>query len=268
MRWWLCSGGLLWAQVAVLPCAPTLIAVDEIGHVYAWCSAEKSLLKVWAPQYDSITRVGGGPGAREGFLDIRSLAPVGNQQLYVLDVGQQALLLLGTNLQVLQKVRFEEMAPELWQGFPSELTVMPGGDLLVALRETQEVIRIDAFGRMLVRFGGKVTGPAALVRIQALQAGNDLVIVLDEGYQLKVYDAWGTLLHSWPLPKETQFWAIGRGNILWQASGIWAYVPNVQHPEKRYFLSGLPEGIPGSGYLTEKQFYYTMGRALFVLDLP
>jgi hypothetical protein len=128
MRWWLCSGGLLWAQVAVLPCAPTLIAVDEIGHVYAWCSAEKSLLKVWAPQYDSITRVGGGPGAREGFLDIRSLAPVGNQQLYVLDVGQQALLLLGTNLQVLQKVRFEEMAPELWQGFPSELTVMPGGD--------------------------------------------------------------------------------------------------------------------------------------------
>jgi len=30
----------------------------------------------------------------------------------------------------------------------------------------------------------------------------------------------------------------------------------------------LPEGSPGSGYLTEKQFYYTMGRALFVLDLP
>jgi hypothetical protein len=30
----------------------------------------------------------------------------------------------------------------------------------------------------------------------------------------------------------------------------------------------LPEGVPGSGYLMEKQFYYTMGRGLFVFHLP
>ncbi len=268
MRWWLCSGYFLWAQVALLPCAPGLLAVDELGHIYAWCGEEKSLLKVWAPHYDSVTRVGGGPGAQEGFFEITSLVPIGNQQLYVLDVGRQALFLLGTNLQILQKIRFEEMASELWLGFPSRLTAMPGGDLFVVLRETQEIVRIDAFGRLLVRFGGKVAGPAALVGIQALQAGNDLLTVLDGSYQIKVFDPWGMLLSTWRLPVETQFWVLGRGSVLWRTSRGWTYVPDVQRPESQYTLTGLPEENPASAYLTEKVLYYTMGRALLAFSLP
>ncbi len=268
MRWWLYSGYLLWGQVAILPCLPGLLAVDELGHVYAWCPEEKSLLKVWAPRYDSVTRVGGGPGAREGFFQVGSLAPIGNQQLYVLDVGRQALFLLGTNLQVLRKVRYEEMAPELWQGFPNRLAAMPGGDIFLALRETQEVVRIDAFGRMLVRFGGKTAGPAALIRIQDLQAGNELVLVLEEAYQLKVFDSWGTLLQTVPLPRESRFLALGQGSILWQMPDGWTYIPDVRQPQKRYSLTGLPEEVPDAGYLLKKQFYCTMGRALFVFPLP
>ncbi len=268
MRWWLYSGYFLWAQVVSLPCTPNLLAADELGHVYGWCDEEKSLLKVWAPRYDSITRVGGGPGAREGFFEIVSLAPVGNQQLYMLDVGRQALFLLGTNLQILQKVRFEEMGPDLWRGFPTRLAVMPGGDLLIVLRETQEIVRIDAFGRILVRFGGKVAGPAALVRIQALQAADELIIVLDEGYQLKVFDSWGTLLNTWRLPGEAQFCTLGRGRILWRTAKGWFYVPDVRKPESPHLLTDLPEGNPSSACLSEKVFYYTMGRDLFVFALP
>ncbi len=268
MRWWVCSGCLLWAQVATLPCAPTRLAVDELGHLYAWCDAEKALLKLWAPRYDSLTRIGGGPASREGFFALNSLAPIGNQQLYGLDVGRQTLFLLGTNLQVLQKIRFEDMAPELRQGFPTYLSAMPGGDLFIALRETQEIVRMDAFGQILVRFGGKIAGPASLVRIQDLQASETSLTVLDQGYQLKVFDPWGSLLTASPLPPTTQFCLLGRHNLLYKTPTEWVYIPETRQLDQKYLLSGLPSDLPTAGYLTSTQFYYAMGRALFVHPLP
>jgi len=268
MRWWAYSGYLLWAQVAILPCTPTRIAVDELGHLYAWCDTEKALLKLWPPRYDSLTRIGGGPASREGFFEVTSLAPIGNQQLYVLDVGRQALFLLGTNLQVLQKIRFEEMAPELWRGFPTHLSVMPGGDLFIALRETQEIVRVDAFGRILVRFGGKITGPASLVRIQDLQANETFLTVLDQGYQLKVFDPWGSLLSTIVLPSTTQFCVLGRQNLLYKTPTEWLYLPDLRQPSQKYPLSDLPMLLPTAGYLTKTHFYYAKGQALFVYPLP
>lgn len=268
MRWWVYSSCLLWGQVATLPCVPTRLAVDELGHIYAWCDVDKALLKLWAPRYDSLSRIGGGPASREGFFAIHSLATIGNQQLYVLDGGRQTLFLLGTNLQVLQKIRFEEMAPELWQGFPTHLSAMPGGDLFIALRETQEIVRVDAFGRILVRFGGKLAGPAALVRIHDLQASETALTVLDQGYQLKVFDPWGSLLTTSTLPPTMQFCVLGRHNLLYKTPNEWVYIPDSRQPSQKYPLSGLPNDQPTAGYLTSTHFYYAMGRALFVYPLP
>jgi hypothetical protein len=143
-----------------------------------------------------------------------------------------------------------------------------GGDLFIALRETQEIVRVDAFGRILVRFGGKIAGPAALVRIHDLQASETALTVLDQGYQLKIFDPWGSLLTTSTLPPTMQFCVLGRHNLLYKTPNEWVYIPDSRQPSQKYPLSGLPNDQPTAGYLTSTHFYYAMGRALFVYPLP
>ncbi len=261
---WGCLWASGWAQVINLPCIPNQIALDELNHLYLWCPAERALYKMWAPRYDSVVRIGN-VGTTEGFLDVASLAPIANQQLYVLDVGRQKLFLLGTNLQPLQRIDFMDLPAEVARGFPMLLTATPSGELFFVLRETQEIVRVDAFGRLLVRFGGKVAGPARLSWVEALCATHDRLWVYDKAaHQLLAFDLWGNLLApAYPAPKAATFVALGPQHALFQRGNTLIFL----REGVAVHQMDLPDPIRGA-YLSQEIAYLVSDQVIEKVALP
>lgn len=265
LRWAKGAGlALVWAQQEItLPAEGNLLAVDNLHHLYVWCAAERSLYKVWAPRYDSLTRIGGAPG-EEGFLGVSALAPIGNQQLYVLDAEGQQILLLGTNLQPLQRLLYSQLPSEVVEGYPVLLAAGPAGELYLLIRQTQEIVKIDFFGRVLVRFGGKTYGPGRIVGAAALAVARGLLFVVDTARrQVLRYDLWGTFLDAFPYPS----WAEGvvpgaQGLFFWDGQrGAWQPWQGDTSPVT------LPTS-PRAVALQESRLYWLAGRRLGWLPLP
>ncbi|MCS7189900.1 MAG: hypothetical protein RMJ66_07375 [Bacteroidia bacterium] len=216
---------LLWGQREIrLPFSATLFTVDGLYNLYLWSQEERALYKFWAPAYDSLTRIGGAPGG-EGFLSITSIAPVGNQQLYVLDAAGQVVTLLGTNLQPLQKLSYDQLPPEVRSNFPILMAVGQAGELYLLLRETQEVVKIDFFGRVLLRFGGRLFGAGRLVAPSIIHADGGRLFVTDTILrQIIEYDEWGNFLEATPFPSSAHT-GVGftLGKFFWRDSVGWWY---------------------------------------------
>ncbi|MCS6790597.1 MAG: hypothetical protein NZ580_06420 [Bacteroidia bacterium] len=250
---------LLWAKLVLqihtwlLPCESSLFAVDAVHNVYLWCPQEKALYKLWAPTYDSVSRIGGAPGS-EGFLGVTSLVPTGNQQLYVLDAEGQKLYLLGTNLQPLQEVPYENLPPEVAGSYPWLMTVGSGGALYLLLRESQEIVKIDPFGRVLMTFGGKTYGDGAIVAGTALHAENEKIYAADTLRRcILIYDNWGNFLEALPFPEEAQQGIVSAHYpIFWGRQKIWVGEKEIEIPftpsqvwlqgERLYWMSGQQMG--------------------------
>lgn len=256
--------GLLSAQGQVpLPAPADLLAVDALYHVYLWSQAEQALYKLWAPQYDSLSRIGG-PVGPEGFLGLTSLAPVGNQQLYVLDAAGQKIFLLGTNLQPLQTLAYTQLPSEIAEGYPSLLAVRSGGELYLLLRETQEVVKVDFFGRVLVRFGGKVFGPGQLLSVSRMQAGDSYLYLTDTlRREIVVYDTWGSFVKAIPFPSQAKD-ALGfaEGQVFWgDTLGWW----KPQEGELRSFTFPV---APKAVWVQRERLYWVADRTLGWMSLP
>ncbi len=256
--------GWLAAQSHIpLPAPTELFAVDALYHVYLWSQAEQALYKLWAPRYDSLSRIGG-PVGPEGFLGITSLAPVGNQQLYVLDAAGQKILLLGTNLQPLQALSYSQLPAEIAEGFPVLLTVRAGGELYLLLRETQEVVKVDFFGRVLVRFGGKVFGPGRLLGVSRLQAGDGYLYLTDTlRREIVVYDAWGNFVEALPFPAQAKE-GIGfaEGIVFWRDTlGWWKPKGGVLQP---FTFPTAPKMV----WVQRDRLYWIADRSLNWVPLP
>ncbi|MEN2992350.1 MAG: hypothetical protein ABDH91_02220 [Bacteroidia bacterium] len=209
-----------------LPFVAQRLAVDALHNLYIWAPAERALYKFWAPAYDSVIRVGGVPGT-EGFLEASSLSPVGNQQLYLLDAAAQKICLLGTNLQPLQELSYADLPEEVQPYYPALLAAGSATELYLLLRETQEVVKIDPFGRVLLRFGGKVYGPGRIQGAAHLHAEGEKVTVVDTAARrILFYDRWGNFLESWPFPPEaTMGKAFSEGGAFWRETQIWWQTP-------------------------------------------
>ncbi|MCS7152399.1 MAG: hypothetical protein N2253_01840 [Bacteroidia bacterium] len=204
-----------------LPGSWSIFAVDALYHIYGWDANQRALYKLWAPRYDSITRIGGAPG-EEGFLGITAIAPVGNQQLYILDAEGQVIALLGTNLQMLQRLTYAQLPPEISEGYPALLSVGQGGELYLLLRETQEIVKVDPFGRVLLRFGGKLYGPGSITKAARLWTEKNRVYILDVAAKgIVEYDSWGTFLSFIPVPAGyDQGYITSEGQVFWGGKTI------------------------------------------------
>lgn len=244
-----------------LPGRWTVFAVDGLHHLYGWDAEQGALYKLWAPRYDSLTRIGGAPG-EEGFLGVSSIAPLGNQQVYILDTDGQKIALLGTNLQILQRLTYAQLPREVAEGYPALLTVGSGGELYLLLRETQEIVKIDAFGRVLLRFGGKLYGPGSIMGAALIQADGERLFVADTTQRLLMeYDAWGNFLGAVPFPEEAElatasrdgkaFW--GKTSLYWQGKSEVTYT--------------MPEPIRGV-WLRGQRLYWLGERRVGWLHLP
>lgn len=229
---WQCviRGGHAQESVAV-PGRWSLFAVDALHHIYGWDPVQRALYKLWAPRYDSVTRIGGAPGV-EGFLGVTALAPLGNQQLYVLDADGQKITLLGTNLQPLQQLSYAQLPREVAEGYPVFLTTGRGGELYLLLRETQEVVKIDPFGRVLLRFGGKLYGAGSIAGASGLHADDERVYVVDTILRrILVYDSWGNFLSDESFPADVrQAQAFRQGTAFWAGPQITWRVGETYHP--------------------------------------
>lgn len=248
-----------------LPAMGTLLAVDRLHHVYVWSEVERALYKLWAPRYDSITRIGGAPG-EEGFLGITAIAPVGNQQLYVLDAAGQRIVLLGTNLQPLQQLTYAQLPREIAEGYPHLLTVGQAGELYLLLRETQEIVKIDAFGRVLLRFGGKVYGEGRMVGVASLYAENGRIYLVDTVLRRAAeYDAWGNFISALPFPSGMQrAWVSAQGSFFWRGKeGTWERA-GASNTSASLTLPASPEQV----WIQGNRLYWMAGRRLGWLPLP
>lgn len=257
--------GLLAAQGQItLPAAADILAVDGLYHVYLWSQAEKALYKLWAPTYDSVSRIGG-PVGPEGFLGLTSLAPVGNQQLYALDAAGQKIFLLGTNLQPLQTLSYAQLPAEIAEGYPVLLTVRAGGELYLLLRETQEVVKVDCFGRVLVRFGGKVFGPGRLLSVSRMQAGEAYLYLTDTlRREMVVYDAWGSFVEAIPFPpKAKDGVGFAEGLVFWRDTlGWWRGTSG--GTLRSFTFPVAPKAI----WVQRERLYWVADRNLYWLPLP
>jgi len=258
------SVALVWAQQEIaLPAAGELFAVDPLHHLYVWSARERALYKVWAPRYDSLTRIGGAPG-EEGFLSVSALAPVGNQQLYVLDSEGQQILLLGTNLQPLQRLLYSQLPPEVVEGYPVLLAAGSAGELYLLLRQSQEIVKIDFFGRVLLRFGGKTYGPGRIVGAAALRATEGFLSVVDTTRrQVLRYDLWGTFQQAVEYPAWAEGATVGaEGVFFWGGQqGLWQ--PWAGEPSP-VILPTVPQVVA----LQASRLYWLAGRRLGWLPLP
>lgn len=244
-----------------LPGRWTVFAVDGLHHIYGWDPEQNALYKLWAPQYDSLTRIGGAPG-EEGFLGVSAIAPLGNQQLYILDADGQKIALLGTNLQPLQRLTYAQLPREVAEGYPVLLTTGSGGELYILLRETQEIVKIDAFGRVLLRFGGKLYGPGSIAGAAHIHSDADRVFVADTVQRLLLeYDVWGNFLTAMPFPEKARLGTASRyGKAFWGDTDIYWY-------GKTETLYTLPEPIKGL-WLREQRLYWLGERRVGWFQLP
>lgn len=205
----------------ILPASWSLFAVDGLYNIYGWDKEARALYKLWAPRYDSLTRIGGVPGM-EGFLDVTAIAPLGNQQVYVLDPAGQKVFLLGTNLQPLQRLSYDQLPTEVVEGYPVLLAARESGELYLLLRETQEIVKIDAFGRVILRFGGKIYGVGSISGAAGLYAEGDRVYVVDTvQHRLIEYDSWGSFIQEEHFPDTVQgVFPCQAGKALWGGNQI------------------------------------------------
>ncbi|MCX7606778.1 MAG: hypothetical protein N2170_05905 [Bacteroidia bacterium] len=256
--------GMVLAQGEVaLPSSCTHFAVDGLYHLYVWSEGERALYKLWAPRYDSLSRIGGAPG-EEGFLGVSSIAPVGNQQVYILDAAGQKIALLGTNLQPLQQLSYAQLPREVAEGYPTLLTVGGAGELYLLLRETQEIVKVDPFGRVLLRFGGKVYGPGRIIGAAFLYAEAGRLYLIDTILrQVSTYDSWGNFLEAFPFPPQAKDGrAFAQGKAFWRENVLWWYTSSA--PLQEITLPAAPQEV----WVRGDRLYWAAGRRLGWLPLP
>ncbi|MGQ9863478.1 MAG: hypothetical protein ACUVRD_03205 [Bacteroidia bacterium] len=189
-----------WEKIAENTMQAQKIAVDLLENVYLLAPEKNALYKLWAPRYDSISRIGGMGLGTESFNYPTQLAIAPPQQVYVLDFNSQRILVLNTNLQPQQTFTLSEAQ------LPSRITVQsftlsPTGNLYLLALEDARVYKLDVFGRYLLDFGGKTYGEGQLITPVSLWATEKEILILDTTLKkIQRYNSWGQYMGFYSPP--------------------------------------------------------------------
>lgn len=207
-----------WEKIAENTMQAQKIAVDLLENVYLLAPEKNALYKLWAPHYDSISRIGGTGLGTESLNNPRHLSVAPPQQVYVLDFNSQRILVLNTNLQPQQVFILSDAQ------LPNRITVQsfaisPTGNLYLLGLEDARVYKLDVFGRYLLDFGGKTYGEGQLITPVSIWATEKEILVLDTTLQkIQRYTPWGQYLGFYSPPPDSAWQKayFTLKGILWQ----------------------------------------------------
>lgn len=189
-------------QLAAWPVPPgaSELEVDAEGNFWLLYPARNEVHKRYAVSgYDSVAVVGGRGVGGEGFADPRGLQAVGRSEVYLLDYGNQRLVLLTANLRVGRSVEFAQaaVAPPGEDAtlflLPKAFAVSPIGELFVLHQDDNRIYKFDPTGRFELAFGGTTYGAGSTARADGLVPlpGNYLWVPDSSRGEVRVFDNLG-----------------------------------------------------------------------------
>ena len=171
--------------------------VDSEGNIYLLDTQNSRLFKYIAQaSYDSLITLGGKSVREEGLIQPIKFSGRNRQNLYVLDEASRRILLLSPNFRVNEAIDFTKLnyAFELQQNsediYPVSFDVNPAGEIFVLNQWDNKIYKLLP-GEITLAFGGTDFGEGALWNPLDIQISSDNLIWVQDGQQLKVYDAFG-----------------------------------------------------------------------------
>lgn len=181
------------------------LAIDSEGNLILLNRDLSCLYKYFVmTDFDSSIVVGGKSHRSEGFLHPVKISAGNRQLIYLLDDVKRKLLLLNTNLKVVEEIDFLDLGPNadrLTEGvpiFPMSFDVAPTGAIFVLSQEDNKIYKFDIFGNLESQFAGLDYGEGALYQPSQLMITDKIEILLSdlETAELKVYDLYGNYKFS------------------------------------------------------------------------
>ena len=184
------------------------LAVDTQGNLYV-LAVNQRLVKKFLNyyRYDSTLQIGGSlTRENEHLLGPIDIQVNNYQQLYLLDEGRRALLILGKELEVLGTLDFSQ---KLVESIPSSsgATLLPHAFSVNGLGEyfflnpwDNKVYHFSPQGDLLQAFGGNDYGEGSLYAPQSLYISSNNDILVADQNKILHFDAFGTYLSHIPLP--------------------------------------------------------------------
>lgn len=232
----LAQGGIRWVAQWPVATGAQDLAVDAEGNFWLAYPGRNEIRKYFAvSNYDSVQVIGGRGVAGEGFSQPEQLCATGRSEVYMLDYGNQRLVLLNANMRVSRVLDLsaDPLRTSPGEGqeillFPKAIAAGPFGELFVLNQDDNRVYKFDPLGRFEQSFGGTGYGEGSLPKADGLVVTpeNYLVVIDSTAQQLRVFDNFGTFQYL--LQPPVQFsngttW--GRAWVFWQGDAWSLWVP-------------------------------------------
>lgn len=173
--------------------------VDEEGNILLLSTRQNRIHKYFKfTGYDSLLTIGGKGIGKEGFnMPIKIEAP-NRQNIYVLDDLNRRMVMLNTNLKIVDDINFLTLESDLLTNesaylFPVSFTSGPSGELYLLNQEDNKVYKFNNFQQLERTFGGLDYGAGSLDAPDNLASDeNNFIYVSDaENQVVTVFDLYG-----------------------------------------------------------------------------
>lgn len=179
--------------------APSALEVDQEGNFYILETERDRLNKFFVTsRYDSVQTIGGKGIGQEGFNHPTKIEVLNRQSVYVLDEINRRIMVLNTNLKVMNDINFLELQKQAAQKEPDDLWPVsfatgPSGELYLLNQDNYKIYKYNGFGNLENTFGGMDYGNGSLEEPDDLTLNyQNFLFVSDTANQkITVFDLFG-----------------------------------------------------------------------------
>lgn len=210
---------------------PSALEVDQEGNLFVLQTQDHRLSKYFfATDYDSVQTIGGKGTGEEGFNQPVKMEVLNRQSVYVLDEINRRILMLNTNLRVIDDITFLDLEQQSVQRDPDDLWPIsfasgPSGELYLLNQENLKIYKYNGFGNLESTFGGMDYGQGSLEEPDDITLNNqNFLFVSDTVNQwISVFDLYG--IYQYKIHPQTTFrykglWVIDNYLILFDDSHL------------------------------------------------
>ena len=205
-----------------LPDGLTDIEVDQEGNLFLLQPDKHRLHKLFkVGRYDSTLTIGGKGIGDEGFNFPTKISVANRQNVFLLDQMNRRLVLLNTNLRLIQDINFltlqistAEDAENFW---PVSFSAGPSGELFFLNQEDLKIYKFNTNGIVERSFGGLDYGNGSLIDPHdiVMSTANLLFAVDSTEQKVSIFDLYGTYQYALQIPMKFRWknLAVYDGNL-------------------------------------------------------
>jgi len=192
---------------------PSAISADPQGNIYVADAGNNKILK-FDGRGNLLKGVGGFGWGREQFDRPVDICAKTGLDIFIADYNNGRIERYDRNLNYISSFPAdEEVEGPLRFGYPAGVSVSPHGDLFIAERENNRILKINSFGELETVFGDINSGEGKLQKPGQLEVSKDgLVYVCDEAAsRILLFDYFGNYMGGFgdgmlKAPKGIFFW--------------------------------------------------------------